>query len=103
MHQKLYSMDNSKPDPSMMDFKGEIKCLPQMVEKGHKLQDIEPVHDREAFRDIAYLLTTSGTSGLQVSWRFSVMLGLSSLTIVPEISSNHACQYDGEHGSSSRF
>jgi hypothetical protein len=67
MPRKLYSMDNSGPHLSIRNFMAEIKSLQQLLKEGYDLQEIEQLHGRDGFREVAYLLTTSGTSGLQVT------------------------------------
>jgi long-subunit acyl-CoA synthetase (AMP-forming) len=63
---KLYSMDRS--GLSTKNFKAAIKSLQELLNEGFDLQDIEQLHRRDASREVAYLITTSGTSGLQVRW-----------------------------------
>ncbi|KAF4448429.1 putative phenylacetyl-CoA ligase [Fusarium austroafricanum] len=60
---KVYSMNTSTTP--LTNFSGEIKCLPQLYEEGNSLPEIEKLQPRDAFREIAFYLTTSGTSGPQ--------------------------------------
>jgi hypothetical protein len=64
--QKLYSMD--KDGLSIKYYQAGIKSLQQLLKGGSELQEIEQLYGRDSFRDVAYLITTSGTSGLQVRW-----------------------------------
>jgi hypothetical protein len=59
-------MDKSRL--SIKNFNADIKSLQELLNEGLSLQDIEQLHGRDASRDVAYLMTTSGTSGLQVRW-----------------------------------
>lgn len=61
---KIYSMNTSTNHISSFD--DEIGCLPQLFVKGRDLPKIEMLEPRDAFRKIAFYLTTSGTSGPQV-------------------------------------
>ena len=63
---KLYSVENNGPYKSK-NYQAEIKSLEQLLKEGQDLPEIEKRHNLDTYNEIAYLLTTSGTSGLQVS------------------------------------
>jgi long-subunit acyl-CoA synthetase (AMP-forming) len=63
---RLYSMDRS--GLSIKNFKAAIKSLQELLNEGFDLQEIEQLLRKDASREVAYLITTSGTSGLQVRW-----------------------------------
>ncbi|PCG89490.1 AMP-dependent synthetase/ligase [Penicillium occitanis (nom. inval.)] len=60
---KLYSMDKS--GLSITNYKADIKSLQELLKDRIDLQEIEQLHGRDASCEVAYLITTSGTSGLQ--------------------------------------
>lgn len=64
---KVYCMNGSVPHAPIRNYTADIKSLPQLLEEGRHSPEIEPLQPRDSFTEIAYLLTTSGTSGLQVS------------------------------------
>ena len=63
---KVYCMNSNGPHAPIRNYKDELKSLQQLLDEGRQAPEIEPLQPLDSSREIAYLLTTSGTSGLQV-------------------------------------